>query len=131
LVPLPLLQFRELTMRLAFLLQTSNESKLSDTLNDKVDEYSGMVQLLHTAADEKLLALGLINFDTMQPDFPPGVLLLVLQARYVTCHRATLGVLLHVVWNQRVDARTGSFLFDQFICVCLCLPCRGPLGASV
>jgi hypothetical protein len=69
-----LLQFRELTMRLAFLLQTSNESMLSNTLSDKVDEYSGMVQLLHTAADDKLLALGLINFDTLQPDFPPGVL---------------------------------------------------------
>jgi hypothetical protein len=72
--PAILLQFRELTMRLAFLLQTSNESMLSNTLDDKVDEYSGMVQLLHTAADDKLLALGLINFDTMQPDFPPGVL---------------------------------------------------------
>ncbi|WIA39190.1 hypothetical protein OEZ86_005315 [Tetradesmus obliquus] len=64
-------KFRELTMRLAFLLHTSNESLLCNTLNDKVDEYSALVQLLHTAADNKLLSLGLLNFDTMQPDFPP------------------------------------------------------------
>jgi hypothetical protein len=69
-----LLQFRELTMRLAFLLQTSNERMLNNTLSDKVDEYSALVQLLHTAADDKLLSLGLINFDTMEPELPPGML---------------------------------------------------------
>jgi hypothetical protein len=77
--PLPsrlLLQFRELTMRLAFLLQTTNERLLINTLNDKVDEYHMLVQLLHTAADDKLLSLGLLNFDTMEPDFPPGACVL-------------------------------------------------------
>lgn len=64
-------KFRELTMRLAFLLQTSNERMLNNTLSDKVDEYSALVQLLHTAADDKLLSLGLINFDTMEPELPP------------------------------------------------------------
>lgn len=66
------LQLRELTMRLAFLISTNNETLLSDSLNEKVDEYSSMVQLLHTAADYKLLALGLLNFDTLEYGTPPG-----------------------------------------------------------
>jgi hypothetical protein len=72
-------QFRDITMRLSLLVHTTagEGGLLSDSVSQKVDEYQELVHLLHTAADDKLLAL---------VRAPPGAGRPVAAAQHASCH---------------------------------------------